>query len=250
MEWKPARVTVDVAAGARREATLRLERLVDMPALGWYSGDTHGHDRHQGEFGLTHENFFNQVLAEDLHVYNALVHMDGTRLMGRWEDLTGKPHPLSTPTHILQYGEEYRGGLGHLGIIGISKYILPFSPGGGGIAFSQPVLGSTYVDATHKQGGIAGPGHPMYARATRPAAMAGNSWAVDYALGKGDFFDIAAMSSDEMYSVEVYYKFLNASPPPEERTASPTSGGIRRSARIAPSCGSKDRSRSRAGWRA
>jgi TolB protein len=208
-EWKPARVTLDVPARGRVEATIRLERLVDMPAQSWYSGDTHGHDRHQGEFGLTHENFFNQVLAEDLHVYNALVHMDGTRLMGRWEDLTGKPHPLSTATHILQYGEEYRGGLGHLGIIGISKYILPFSPGVGPIAFSQPVLGATYVEAAHKQGGIAGPGHPFYSRITRPSGLSGSSLPVDYALGKGDFFDIAAMSSDEMYSVEAYYMFLN-----------------------------------------
>ena len=55
--------------------------------------------------------------------------MDGTRLMGRWSDLTGKPSPLSTKTHILQYAQEFRGGLGHIGMIGVREFILPFAAG-------------------------------------------------------------------------------------------------------------------------
>ena len=106
--------------------TIQLTRLVDLPARGWYSGDSHVHDLHQG-FGLTHESFFRQLVAEDLNVTHALIHMDGTRLMGRWADLTGKPHPLSTSTHILQYGQEFRGGLGHIGMVGMREFILPFN---------------------------------------------------------------------------------------------------------------------------
>ncbi|HEY9228244.1 MAG TPA: hypothetical protein VIP11_16425, partial [Gemmatimonadaceae bacterium] len=117
-EYKPKSITLDVRAGATQTATITLERLVDLPARGWYSGDTHVHDLHQG-FGLSHEAFFLQLSAEDIHVTNALIHMDGTRLMGRWSDLTGKPSPLSTPTHILQYAQEFRGGLGHIGMIGV-----------------------------------------------------------------------------------------------------------------------------------
>ena len=52
-EYKPVHMTVDVPAGGERTVTLRLERLIDMPARGWYSGDTHLHDLHQGNFGLT-----------------------------------------------------------------------------------------------------------------------------------------------------------------------------------------------------
>src|SRR6185503_5945111 len=126
---RPRSVTVEVPAGGIQNTTIRLERLIDLPARGWYSGDTHVHDLHQGEFGLSHETFYHQLIAEDLHVTNALIHMDGTRLMGRWGDLTGKPHPLSTSQHILQYGEEFRGSLGHISMIGISKYILPFNGG-------------------------------------------------------------------------------------------------------------------------
>ena len=104
-QFKPASIVVDVPAGGIRSAAIRLERLVDLPSRGWYSGDSHVHDLHQG-FGLTHESFFRQLVAEDLNVTHALVHMDGTRLMGRWADLTGEPSPLSTPAHILQYAQE------------------------------------------------------------------------------------------------------------------------------------------------
>ncbi len=118
-EFEPARASVNVPPGGVQNAVLRLTRMVDMPGRGWYSGDTHIHDLHQGRFGLTHETFFNELQAEDLHVTNALIHMDGTRLMGRWSDLTGKPSPLSSAQYILQYGEEFRGALGHIAMLGI-----------------------------------------------------------------------------------------------------------------------------------
>ena len=61
----PNAVTVDVPAGGVQTATIRLERLMDLPARGWYAGDSHVHDLHQG-VGLTHEAFFRQLVAEDL----------------------------------------------------------------------------------------------------------------------------------------------------------------------------------------
>jgi dipeptidyl aminopeptidase/acylaminoacyl peptidase len=82
-QFIPSAVTVDVAAGGVQTATIRLERLVALPARGWYSGDSHVHDLHQG-FGQSHESFFRQLIAEDINVTHALIHMDGTRLMGRW----------------------------------------------------------------------------------------------------------------------------------------------------------------------
>jgi TolB protein len=208
-EYRPHRTSVDVVAGRTAEVTLRLTRLIDMPGNGWYSGDTHVHDLHQGNFGLTHRTFFDQLLAEDLHVTNALVHMDGTRLMGRWTDLTGKPHPLSTPQHILQYGEEFRGSLGHIAMIGVSKYVLPFTGGVNNTVYAQPALDFPYLDGAREQGGIAGYVHPFNSRIDEPAAASGSLIPVDVALGKGDFYDIGALVSDEVASAEMYYRFLN-----------------------------------------
>jgi Tol biopolymer transport system component len=210
LEYVPVSATVDVQADGVGDVELRLERLIDLPALGWYSGDTHLHDLHQGRYGLTHEDFFLQTESEDLHVANALIHMDGTRLMGRWADLTGRPHPLSTATHILQYGEEFRGSLGHVAMIGISDWILPFVGGTGATIWDDDVLDLRYFDSTREQGGIAGFVHPFLNRITEPRQAAGSLIPLDAALGRGDFYDIGALYSDEMASTEMYYRLLNA----------------------------------------
>jgi TolB protein len=208
-EFRPEFVTVDVRAGATQTVTLTLERLTNLPARRWYSGDTHVHDLHQG-FGLSHEAFFLQLTAEDLHVSNALIHMDGTRLMGRWSDLTGKPHPLSTPTHILQYAQEFRGGLGHIGMIGVREFTLPFVGGQGGTAYAQPALDTPYLEAARAQGGLAGFMHPYQTAPRTPANAASTLIALDLALGLGDFYDIGALWSDELASADFYYRLLNA----------------------------------------
>jgi TolB protein len=208
-EYRPATVTLDVEPGGVAIATLDLTRLVDMPARGWYSGDTHVHDRHQGRFGLTHEAFYRQLVAEDLHITNSLIHMDGTRLMGRWGDLTGEPHALSSRQHILQYGEEYRGAMGHVALIGIGQYVLPFTAGSGTTAYSQPELDLPYIEGAHAQGGIAGFLHPFNRAVTDPEGLARSLVPVNFALGEGDFYDVASLPSDEMASTDVYYRMLN-----------------------------------------
>ena len=159
-EYTLASASVDVKSGATSPVTITLRRMVDPPAEGWYSGDTHVHDLHQGRFGLTHRTLFEQSLAEDLHVSNVLIHMDGTRLMGRWADLTGEPDPLSTPTHIMQFAEEFRGGLGHIGMLGINRYVLPLTGGANNTAYEQVASDLPYLDGARAQGGIAGFMHP------------------------------------------------------------------------------------------
>ena len=202
-EYRPATTTVDVKPGATTNVTLTLRRLVDAPATGWYGGDTHAHDLHQGRFGLTHRTLFDQSLAEDLHVTHVLIHMDGTRIMGRWADLTGKPDPLSTPTHIMQFAEEFRGSLGHIGMIGIKNYVLPLTGGENNTAYAQVASDVPYLDGARAQGGLAGYMHP-YTRASQnpatpnPAQWDGSLIPVDVALGKGDFYDVASLYSDEL----------------------------------------------------
>jgi TolB protein len=208
-EYRPGTATIDVRAGETATAEIRLERLVDLPAMGWYSGDTHLHDLHQGRFGLTHEQFFLQLVAEDLHVSNPLIHMDGTRLMGRWEDLTGEPHPLSTADHLFQYGTEFRGSLGHIAMIGHQDYILPFIGGAGSTTYAQPELDLSYVDRARDQGGLAGFPHPYLGQTSTPAGVASTLIPLDVALGRGDYYDLGAMYSDEMNSTAVYYRLLN-----------------------------------------
>jgi Tol biopolymer transport system component len=208
-EFAPASAAVDVRAGTTTEVTLRLRRIANPAQDRWYSGDTHAHDLHQGRFGLSHRTLFDQSLAEDLHVTNVLIHMDGTRLMGRWEDLTGEPHPLSTRTHVLQFAQEFRGSLGHIGLLGISRYVLPLTGGVGNTAYAQPASDAPYIDGARAQGGIAGFMHPYLNRSDTAQGWAGSLIPVDVALGKGDFYDVSSLYSDERASAEMYYKLLN-----------------------------------------
>jgi len=205
-EFAAAHARVEIVAGETTSVTLAPERVFDAPATGWVAGDTHSHDLHQGRYGLDHDDYFEQLVAEDLHVTNALIHMDGTRLMGRWGDLTGEPSPLSTTRHVLQYAQEFRGSFGHVGLLGISEFITPLIGGAGATAFAPDVLNADWLDAAHEQGGIGGYMHP-YSRNSDPA---GSEIALDVALGKGDFFDVANYPYDDIHNAEMYWRFLNA----------------------------------------
>jgi TolB protein len=208
-EFAPASSTVEIQAGATATVTLTLRRRVDAQATGWFSGDTHAHDLHQGRFGLTHRTLFQQSLAEDLGVTNVLIHMDGTRLMGRWADLTGEPHPLSTPTHIMQFAEEFRGSLGHIGMLGIRNYILPLTGGAGSTPYAQTASDTPYLDGARAQGGLAGFMHPYTSSPAEPGGWSGTLIPVDVALGRGDFYDVVSLYSDERASAAMYYRLLN-----------------------------------------
>jgi hypothetical protein len=210
LEYRPAAQTVVVQAGETATATFGLEHAVDMPSLGWYSGDTHAHDYHQGRFGLSHESLFLQSVAEDLRVTNVLIHMDGTRLMGRWDDLTGEPSPVSTPTHLMQFSEEFRGSLGHIGMLGLQRFILPLIGGAGNTPWAQVASDTPYLDGAREQGGIAGFMHPYTSGTDSPSSWSGSLIPVDVALGRGDFYDVASLYSNEEPSMRMYHMLLNA----------------------------------------
>jgi TolB protein len=209
-EYEPATLKTSLGPNEFQRSVLRLGRLIDMPAKGWHSGDTHAHDLHQGRFGLSHEWLFAQSLAEDLHVTNVLIHMDGTRLMGRWQDLTGEPIRESTSSHILQFAQEFRGSLGHLGLLGIQQFKLPLVGGANNTPFSQIASDLPYLDHARDQGGIGGFMHPFINRTDSAAGWASTLIPVDLALGRGDFYDVQAVWSDELASAEFYYRLLNA----------------------------------------
>ena len=209
-EYLPSKVNIDVPSDAIVQVELELKRLIDAPMNGWYSGDTHTHDLHEGRFGLTQKKFFNQLVADDIHVTNALIHMDGTKLMGRLQDLTGKPYMLSTQNHILQYAQEFRGSFGHVALLGLKKFIMPLIGGTANTPFASDVLKIRYIDGVHEQGGIAGFVHPYNHLVQTPYDAASTDIPVHVALEKGDFYDIVSVASREIDSAKIYYKLLNA----------------------------------------
>lgn len=209
-EFLPARASVDVPVDGVIEIVLRLRRIDDPGVRGWYSGDMHVHDLHEGRFGLTHDDFFQQLAADDLGVANALIHMDGSKIMGRWEDLTGAPSALSNKTTILRYSQEFRGAFGHIGLVGVNQFIMPLIGGAPNTPFAPDELGIGHIDAAHEQGAIAGFVHPYNGTTETPSDVATAAIPVIAALGKGDFYDVASVASLDADSAAVYYKLLNS----------------------------------------
>ncbi|MEJ2539088.1 MAG: CehA/McbA family metallohydrolase [Gemmatimonadota bacterium] len=211
-EWIPADRTVSPGAGEVLAVELRLERLVDPGADGWVSGDTHVHDLHEGRYGLTQEEFFDQLRAEDVHVANALIHMDGTKLMGRWEDLTGEDYEGSSGEHVLRYAQEFRGSYGHVGLLGVTEFIMPLIGGTRGSPYPSDGLKLAYLDSIRSLGGIGGFMHP-YTRNSgdvgTPDGAAQADIPIHALLGRGDFYDLVSIASDEMNSAAIYYHMLN-----------------------------------------
>ena len=208
-EYLPTSVSVEVPEGGVIEVDLRMRRIDDPGLRGWYSGDMHVHDLHEGRFGLTHDDFFQQLAADDLGMANALIHMDGSKVMGRWDDLTGTPSTLSNKTTILRYSQEFRGASGHIGLVGVNQFIMPMIAGAANTAFAADMLGVKHIDAAHAQGDIAGYLHP-YSAVETPLDAAWVGIPVVAALGKIDFYDVASIPSSELESVAVYYKLLNS----------------------------------------
>ncbi len=210
-EFQPGHEFVDVPANGITEVEIRLEPIdVDLSELGWYSGDMHVHDLHEGRYGLTHEDFFTQLSADGLGVANALIHMDGTKIMGRWSDLTGEPIPLSTSETILRYSQEYRGYFGHFALIGIDEFKMPMIGGVPSTPFAPDTLGLGHIDAARAEGGIAGFVHPFNGPTATPGDVGRRDLPVLAALGKADFYDVVSVASRELESAAVYYRLLNS----------------------------------------
>jgi hypothetical protein len=212
-EWIPADETIRAVAGRTTTVELRLERLANPGAAGWISGDTHVHDLHEGRYGITQPEFFDWLRADDLHVTNDLIHMDGTKVMGRWSDLTGEDYAGSTDEYILRYTQEFRGSFGHVGLLGVPEFIMPLIGGTPNSPYPADGLKLMYLDSIRVLGGIGGFMHPYTLNQSAPGTVdfaAQSDIPIHVLLGRGDFYDIVSIAADELSSAEMYYHMLNA----------------------------------------
>ena len=72
-EFWPTELEVEVRAHEVTRVELRLERMTDMAAKGWYSGSTHMHMNYGGNLYNTLENLMLMSAAEDQDVVNELI---------------------------------------------------------------------------------------------------------------------------------------------------------------------------------
>jgi hypothetical protein len=215
-EFEPTVRRVDVQEGETSSAFLSLERFFDGPSRGLYSGDTHVHDLHGGDLLLAPEDIVAQAEAEDLHVVNALIHVDGTRLMGDLSRFVPAAHPASTKNVLLRYGQEYRMSFGHRAVLGGARMFFPLTSAVAGTAHPSPFPPLfEYLRRLRSEdpGVLVGIPHPYFgdlARGELPGRGAPSEIPVNVALGLVDYFDVNCIWSDERGSASIYAKLLNA----------------------------------------
>ena len=213
LEYAAVTKTVEVAAGSTAAARLRLDRLMDLPARGWWSGDMHVHMNYGGAYRNDPARLRAQAEAEDLHVVEDLIVNKEQRIpdIARFSpDLD----PVSTARTLIKHDEEYHTSWwGHTGHLGLTQHlILPIYAGYANTAAASLFPdNSTIVDLAHAQGSVSGYVHPFDPPAPDPngADPITNALPVDVALGKADYIEVVGFS-DHQTTAGVWYRLLNA----------------------------------------
>ncbi|HEU5170210.1 MAG TPA: CehA/McbA family metallohydrolase [Gemmatimonadales bacterium] len=211
-EYRVARQRVRVAAGRTTPVRLALERLDDLAARGWWSGDLHVHMNYGGHYRATPATLRAQAEAEDLHVVENLI----VNKEGRVPDVAyftgGRPDPVSTPGRLILHGEEFHTSFwGHTGLLGLREHLLlpTYAAYQRTAAASPQPTNANVFDLAHAQGALAGYVHPFdaYPDPAAPDPLT-HALPVDVALGKVDYVEVVGFS-DHLASARVWYQLLN-----------------------------------------
>jgi TolB protein len=213
LEYAVATQTVQVSAKGARSVQVTMHRLVNLPALGWYSGDLHVHMNYGGSYRTVPKQLAFMARAEDLHVIEELIVNKEQRVpdISYFDD--GRPDAVSTPTTLIVHGQEFHTSYwGHSGLLGLTKnIILP-----GYAAYANTPAGSLYpananvFDLGHAQGALTGYVHPFdeMPNPEDTVARVTSELPVDVALGKVDYMEIVAFA-DHRSTAAVWYRLLN-----------------------------------------
>jgi hypothetical protein len=121
-----------VQANGPRELTFSLERWIDPPRLGWYSGDHHIHAAGCSHYqnpteGVLPEDMMRQILGEALNVGSVLTW--GPCYYYQKQFFTGQDNPLSRTDRVMHYDLEVSGfpssHSGHLVLLGLKDQDYP-----------------------------------------------------------------------------------------------------------------------------
>jgi len=211
-ESRVFRADASVPPGRLVTRRIVLERLDNLPARGWWSGDVHVHMNYGGAYRNTPPHLAFQARAEDLHVVENLIVNKEQRIPDIAYFRTDAD-PVSTPTFLLRHAQEFHTSVwGHMGLLGLgSHYLLPEYAGYPNTAAASLALtNATVADLAHAQGALVGYVHPFDTRLD-PADTSASLYyelPVDVALGKVDYLEVMGYS-DHLITSEIWYRLLN-----------------------------------------
>ena len=191
---------------------VKLRRLADLAASGWWSGDLHIHMNYGGHYRNTPARLRLQAEAEDLHVAENLVVNKETRIPDIGYFSGSGLDPASTPTTLIKHDEEFHTSYwGHSGLLGLSRFfIMPNYAGYVGTAAASlyPHNAAVY-DLAHAQGGVTGYVHPFESVPDfDKGETTTNGFPIEAALGRVDYLEVVGFS-DHLSTAEIWYRMLN-----------------------------------------
>jgi hypothetical protein len=217
IEYEACTEVLTMPPGGRIERTLRLRRWSNAAVEGWHSGDVHVHLHYGGEYLLQPADAALAQRAEDVGFMSMMVANQGSGWVHDAAQFTGRDHELSTPDHILCWGEEYRNDFyGHLCMYGIRELIPPVYSGFAASAHPHDLPAN--ADAARRcreAGGTLSYAHPMMGAGDLDRVFAekrsfeAKELPVDAALGLVDAVDIMAYPSDHRETARLWYRLLN-----------------------------------------
>jgi hypothetical protein len=226
-DHRPVRRTLDVVPSTRR-LDLAIERSIDLRPQGWLSADSHVHY-------LAPSTALLQAAAEDL----AFVHVLATQLGDHLIGVTDLPWgSMSDPSgrHAVVVGTENRQNmLGHVGLLGARRAVLPMAAGGapeGHIGGALTELLADWADRCHADGGLVVAAHfPL------PYAEI----ATDIVTGRIDAVELQCFAPGlDNPSILEWYRYLNCGyrlpvlGGTDKMSAEIPVGGVRSYARLDP----------------
>lgn len=211
-EFRVFRGDFTVPAGGSVVHRVVLERLANLPARGWWSGDVHVHMNYGGTYRNTPRNLSFQARAEDVHVVENLIVNKEQRVPDVAYFRTDAD-PVSTATFLLMHGQEFHTSVwGHMGLLGLtSHYLVPDYVGYPNTAASSLVpTNADVADLAHRQQALVGYVHPFDTKPDPFDTTAALSYQlpVDVALGKVDYLEVMGYS-DHLITSEIWYRLLN-----------------------------------------
>jgi hypothetical protein len=213
-EFVPAKEQVELKPNQTTVATLVLKRWIDLPGLGWHSGDVHMHPNHVlGGLNMTMEDCKLYAQAEDIRVANLLIsNTDASHVYDTEHFRGGKPDPLSTDDYLLVVQQEFRNTsamYGHMPLLGISRLVEPFFSGQPQSNHSEDYPPNYAIaKAAKEQGGAVCYTHPAQREEIPVGPHLAREFPIDLALGVVDALDILGNGNEEA-GCWMYYRVLN-----------------------------------------
>jgi TolB protein len=193
--------------------TIVLKRVVDMPRLGWYSGDVHMHPNHrEGGLYMTMEDCELLAAGEDIRVANLLIsnRQYTTRVFDTEFFRDGEVDPASSAETMMVVQEEFRNTsdmYGHMPLLGIKRLVEPFFSGERPYWEDYPPNYAT-AKRVQEMGGVVSYAHPSYRLGILLGPHQAREFPIDLALGVVNALDVLS-NADEEATSHLYYRVLN-----------------------------------------